>query len=64
MERENLEMKKTIFLIRHAQSEENVRISKAFDGWNRIKNLSLPSTSNVSAAFHLARLKTGLSLSY
>lgn len=50
---------KTIYLIRHGQSEENVKINLAQNGINRIKKFSLPERKSVSAAFNLLGLHTG-----
>ena len=45
--------KKTIYLIRHAESEENRRISALCRTFQSLKKLSLPRTSDVSTSTEL-----------
>lgn len=47
---------KTVILVRHAQSEENVKIMAAQDGLRSIRKLRLPSRDQVSKTVSLARL--------
>jgi broad specificity phosphatase PhoE len=53
-------MSKTVFLIRHAQSEENVQVATALEGWNRLKRFSLPRRENLDAAVTLVTLERGI----
>lgn len=51
-----------IYLIRHGQSEENVKINLAKEGLNSIKNFNLPKKENVIAGFKLLGLHSGIYL--
>jgi hypothetical protein len=49
-------------LVRHAQSEENIKIAAAKEGLRRIKSAKFPTMSQIQNTFHLAALKTGIIL--
>jgi broad specificity phosphatase PhoE len=54
--------KKQIVLIRHGQSEENVKIQSAMEGIRRLGSGKLPHAHSFSSAAHLARLQTGYAM--
>jgi phosphohistidine phosphatase SixA len=55
--------KKSIVFIRHAQSEENVKAIRFFDGLSRLRNFQAPSMQQISSTLSLASLTVNAPLS-
>eukprot|EP00543_Licmophora_paradoxa_P014746 CAMPEP_0202461526 /NCGR_PEP_ID=MMETSP1360-20130828/49805_1 /ASSEMBLY_ACC=CAM_ASM_000848 /TAXON_ID=515479 /ORGANISM="Licmophora paradoxa, Strain CCMP2313" /LENGTH=78 /DNA_ID=CAMNT_0049083611 /DNA_START=36 /DNA_END=269 /DNA_ORIENTATION=- len=47
---------KTVYLIRHAESEENHRIASLFRSFGSLGRFTLPSSSDVGAAMSLINI--------
>ena len=55
--------KKSIVFIRHAQSEENVKAIRFFEGMSRLRNFQAPSMQQISGTLSLASLTIDAALS-
>ena len=55
--------KKSIVFIRHAQSEENVKANRFFEGLSRVRNFQAPSMQQISGTLSLASLTIDAALS-
>ena len=48
--------KKTLVLVRHAQSNENVKVNKMFEGLTRLRNFKAPTFEHIRSTFSLSSL--------
>jgi phosphohistidine phosphatase SixA len=52
----NKSRKKTLVLVRHAQSNENVKVIKMFEGLTRLRNFQAPSFQHIRSTLSLSSL--------
>lgn len=55
--------KKNVVLIRHAQTEENIKSIQIYEGFMRIRNFQLPTCKQISSLFSLSLLSSNSQVS-